>query len=53
VLPYIAARSGGTVGSRDLHGFRARIGEVLLDPATGTRGLYDGQAIEADLAADA
>jgi hypothetical protein len=34
-------------------GFRARIGEVLLDPAAGARGLYDGQAIEADLAAGA
>jgi hypothetical protein len=45
--------SGGPAGSRDLYGFRARIGEVLLDPAAGTRGLYDGQAIEADLAADA
>jgi Asparagine synthase len=32
-------------------GFRARIGDVLLDPAARARGLYDGQAIEADLAA--
>jgi asparagine synthase (glutamine-hydrolysing) len=31
-------------------GFRARIGEVLLDPAACARGLYDSAAIEADLA---
>jgi len=31
-------------------GFRARIGEVLLDPAARSRGLYDDAAIEADLA---
>jgi asparagine synthase (glutamine-hydrolysing) len=34
-------------------GFRARIGEVLLDPAARARGLYDSAAIEADLAAGA
>jgi asparagine synthase (glutamine-hydrolysing) len=34
-------------------GFRALIGAVLLDPAAAARGLYDGQAIEADLAAGA
>jgi asparagine synthase (glutamine-hydrolysing) len=32
-------------------GFRARIGEVLLDPAARARGLYDSAAIEHDLAA--
>ena len=31
-------------------GFRARIGEVLLDPAARARGLYDSTAIEDDLA---
>jgi asparagine synthase (glutamine-hydrolysing) len=34
-------------------GFRARIGEVLLDPAARERGLYDSAAIEDDLAAGA
>jgi asparagine synthase (glutamine-hydrolysing) len=34
-------------------GFRARIGEVLLDPAARARGLYDDVAIEDDLAAGA
>jgi asparagine synthase (glutamine-hydrolysing) len=29
--------------------FRDRIGEVLLDPRARARGLYDGDAIEADL----
>jgi asparagine synthase (glutamine-hydrolysing) len=32
-------------------GFRAHIGEVLLDPAARARGMYDSAAIEADLAA--
>jgi asparagine synthase (glutamine-hydrolysing) len=31
-------------------GFRARIAEVLLDPAARARGLYDTAAIERDLA---
>jgi asparagine synthase (glutamine-hydrolysing) len=34
-------------------GFRACIGEVLLDPAARARGLYDSAVIEADLAAGA
>jgi asparagine synthase (glutamine-hydrolysing) len=34
-------------------GFRARIADVLLDPAARARGLYDGAAIEDDLAAGA
>jgi asparagine synthase (glutamine-hydrolysing) len=32
-------------------GFRARIGEVLLDPAARARDLYDSAAVETDLAA--
>jgi hypothetical protein len=33
--------------------WRERIGEVLLDPSTRARGLYDTSAIEADLQAGA
>jgi asparagine synthase (glutamine-hydrolysing) len=30
-------------------GFRRSIGEILLDPRAGDRGLYDAKAVEADL----